>query len=617
MDLRTKILVPFALLLAVTVVAVTWRVSAHMRDAFSRLDELHTAALAGQLQREFELRGESLVQQVTGIAHAESILRLGVEMSRSGADLALYVNEARELAAAHHLDYLELVADDGSIISSAQWPARFGYKEQWLLDRGDWDSQRAFARQEELPEGSALAIEAVRTVKVADKKLYIVAGRRLGADSVRDLGPLTGMELFLYRRPGIGATSGELENVSAGATTIDSGLLRSRLNELAAGTNRGSVNAPQQLGPRARESGASHIFGTIYTLAPEQQFHLIAFTGPSDELAGALALVSSRQELQRLERQVRNVAFAVAATAVILALLVSGWTAARITRPMERLATAADEVAAGNLGTQVDDSAQDENGRLAYAFNRMTRELLEQRERLVQTERVAAWRELARRLAHELKNPLFPLQITVENLLRAREQTPAEFDEVFQESAKTLLAEIANLKAIVGRFSDFSRMPHPELQPVRINEVVRRALKFFEPQFTANGRPAVTPKLDLEPGLDNIVISADPELLHRAISNLVLNALDAMPEGGTLTLRTSRSNGNLRIQVADTGVGLTAEEQRRLFTPYYTSKQYGTGLGLAIVQSVVSDHKGTIWVESEKGKGTSFIIELPRNVHES
>src|SRR5437879_13326303 len=110
----------------------------------------------------------------------------------------------------------------------------------------------------------------------------------------------------------------------------------------------------------------------------------------------------------------------------------------------------------------------------------MTRELLEQRERLVQTERVAAWRELARRLAHELKNPLFPLQLTVENLLRARQQSPQAFEEMFQESTATLLAEIANLKTIIGRFSEFSKMPQPQLQEVNPNEIMQGVSRLFE-----------------------------------------------------------------------------------------------------------------------------------------
>ena len=113
----------------------------------------------------------------------------------------------------------------------------------------------------------------------------------------------------------------------------------------------------------------------------------------------------------------------------------------------------------------------------------MTHELVEQRERLVQAERVAAWRELARRLAHELKNPLFPLQITVENMQRARERYPEQFDEVFREGTATLLAELANLKQIIGRFSDFAKMPAPEMQPVDFNDLVAENVKLFEPQL--------------------------------------------------------------------------------------------------------------------------------------
>src|SRR3989441_7705257 len=152
----------------------------------------------------------------------------------------------------------------------------------------------------------------------------------------------------------------------------------------------------------------------------------------------------------------------------------------------------------------------------------MTRQLALQREQLLQAERVAAWRELARRLAHELKNPLFPLQLTVENLQRAREQTPEQFDEIFFESTATLRAELANLNAIVGRFSDFAKMPAPHFQLVNLNEAVRSAVKLFERQFSAVGRPAITPEFHLDEGIAGI--QADPDLLHRALQNLVLRS---------------------------------------------------------------------------------------------
>jgi nitrogen fixation/metabolism regulation signal transduction histidine kinase len=297
---------------------------------------------------------------------------------------------------------------------------------------------------------------------------------------------------------------------------------------------------------------------------------------------------------------------------ILLAILLSSWVAARVTRPVEQLARAAQEVAAGNWNVRVDVLGDDELGQLADSFNRMTTELLGQKERLVQAERVAAWRELARRLAHELKNPLFPLQLTVENLVRARQQTPEQFEEVFRESSRTLLAEIANLKGIVGRFSEFSKMPQPQLKRVQVNEVIRGVMHLCQAQLEAPGRAKINCELKLDPHLEPV--AADAELLHRAISNLVLNAADAMPQGGTLTLRSHDEGGKVVIEVADTGAGLTPEECERIFTPYYTSKQHGTGLGLAIVQSVVSDHGGRIHVQSTPGRGTTFVIELPRNV---
>jgi two-component system nitrogen regulation sensor histidine kinase NtrY len=257
-------------------------------------------------------------------------------------------------------------------------------------------------------------------------------------------------------------------------------------------------------------------------------------------------------------------------------------------------------------------SSSDEIGELAESFNGMTRELLAQREHLVQSERVAAWRELARRLAHELKNPLFPLQLTVENLLRARQQSSQQFEEIFQESSSTLLAEIANLKAIISRFSEFSRMPQPQFQQIQLNEVVQNVARLFQAQLRAPERAPIECKLELTEPMDSI--AADADLLHRALSNLVLNAMDAMPQGGMLTLRTRRDGGLSYVEVSDTGTGLTPEECERLFTPYCTSKPHGTGLGLAIVQSVISDHGGRISVRSESGRGTTFMIELPRNL---
>ena len=143
------------------------------------------------------------------------------------------------------------------------------------------------------------------------------------------------------------------------------------------------------------------------------------------------------------------------------------------------------------------------------------------------------------------------------------------------------------------------------MQAVNFNELAEATLRLFEPQLA---KSRVEAKSELDPRLRPV--QADPEQMTRVLRNLVLNAIDAMPDGGRLTVRTLALAGGVRLEVSDTGQGLTPEECERLFTPYYTTKTHGTGLGLAIVQSVVSDHRGRISVESQPGKGSTFRIEL-------
>jgi two-component system nitrogen regulation sensor histidine kinase NtrY len=166
---------------------------------------------------------------------------------------------------------------------------------------------------------------------------------------------------------------------------------------------------------------------------------------------------------------------------------------------------------------------------------------------------------------------------------------------------------VKNLKTIIGRFSDFAKMPGPQFENVDVTAVAESVLSLYRPQLQAAGGVEVVRELEPSPGF----IEADPEQLQRALGSLVLNALDAMRQGGTLLVRTIVHEQGARIEVSDTGEGRTEEERARLFTPYYTTKRHGTGLGLAIVQSVVSDHHGRIAVESEPGRGTKFLLDLP------
>jgi signal transduction histidine kinase len=576
MTFRTRLLLVFTVAVVASVALVEWLVTDSTRQAFERMETQRVNGLVAQFRKEFDERGQRIVRAVNGIAASEAAVNIAIS-----ADDSLYYNEAASLASAHGLGLLELVAGDGTIVSSAQWPARFGYREEWLRDPADWESRGAFLRREELPDGVTLSLVAVGTASAGGRKLYVAGGQQLDREFLSSLVLPEGMRVLLYRNLDAGFSPAEL----VGGRAED--VLRVR-------------PLIEQVQKRKRA-----IARTLGSGAAAETFHALPLTGYQDDLLGVLLISSSRRELVELESVLRRTGMGVAAAGILLGMALSWWATARVTRPVRRLAQSAARVAAGDWGATVDSPSADEIGQLARAFNRMTRELVAQRERLVQAERVAAWRELARRLAHELKNPLFPLQITVENMQRARERYPDQFDEVFREGSATLLAELGKLKQIVARFSDFAKMPAPEMQPVNFNDLVSETLKLFEPQF-ARARVRADAVLDarLRP------VQADPEQMTRVLRNLILNAIDAMPEGGTLTVRTVALEGGLRLEVCDTGQGLTPEECRRLFTPYYTTKTHGTGLGLAIVQSVVADHHGRISVESAPGKGTTFRMEL-------
>ena len=592
MSFRAKLSWIFLVTVLASVSVVAYSVVHYTQAAFEEMDAQRTEALVAQFNKEFEQGGDGVVQQVENIANSEITLKVAIDLARPNADQSLYVHDAIGVSQDHGLDFVEFVNSDGTLISSAQYPARVGYKNDWVTATTDWRGSRAFLKKEELPDGVALSVAAVRTISGGNNKsLYVIGGRRLNQNFLASLVLPSGMRALLYRNLEPGFVEAALTDVNGSADNAD--------------RFRGLIEQVQS-NPRP----VVRTINWTADAASAEAFHAMPLLGRNNDLLGVLLVGSPRKELVLLTRRIVTIAAVVGAAALLVGLLVSLWVAARITRPVVELAEGAREVATGRWDTRIHVRGTDEIGQLGTAFNDMTRTLAVQKERLVQTERVAAWRELARRLAHELRNPLFPMQITVENMQRAKQLEAKQFLEVFNESTATLKTELANLNTIVGRFSDFSKMPTPQFTKVNVNEILRAAVRLFEAQFNAVGKPTITTELFLNEPLPEI--DADADLLHKAFQNLVLNALDAMPAGGTLTLRTFERERNIRIEVADTGKGLTPEECSRLFTPYYTTKQQGTGLGLAIVQSVVSDHHGTISVTSDEGRGTSFKIDLPQ-----
>jgi two-component system, NtrC family, nitrogen regulation sensor histidine kinase NtrY len=600
MSLRQKLLLLFSFTVAAAVAAVTWTVLVRIRHVFDQRDQEETALFMSQFQREFQHRSEEVAAAVDRLAASERARAMAFDITQSG-DTSPFLTDAGAMAQDAQLDFLEIVGPDGNVISSAQWPARFGYPEPAAAST----RQNAFLKREELPDGSsALGLFAVRPI--GNGTVRLIAGERLDQRFLADLPAAPGMQIGLYGDAGTQASVLPAASTTAmtSASAFDPSPLLGPTGALLDATHyQAAIAAAFKTG-----QPASGIVDTNGRREDSLNATAIPLRDEQGNVLAVLTVAIARRGMVEAQQHIRAIAYGVAAGGILLAIAFSLWITARVSQPIEQLAQAAEDVAAGNWETRVPERGRNELSALARSFNHMTGELVSQRERLIQSERVAAWRELARRLAHELKNPLFPLQLTVENLVRARALPAAEFDEVFSESTATLGTEISNLKSIIARFSDFSKMPKPELEQIDAAELVKRARALYE-------NAAAEAKIRLvDEVLDSpMPLNADPELLHRALSNLVLNAMDAMPDGGKLTISARPAGDKIELRVADTGKGLTPEECERLFTPYYTTKQYGTGLGLAIVQSVVADHAGTIAVESRTGEGATFTITLPRS----
>jgi len=558
--LRGRLLTAFVLVAVPPLLLLTAGVTALLARSFAQSgDERLRDALAGalgQVDRQLK-RGEAEV-----VSAAQELPDLRPE-PRELPELAKRIGQN------HALPALEIVDEGKRVVSSRHWPAGFGLPEQDGLFPGD-ETMRVERVGEDYGEAERLAVMATRASTLNGAPVIVRGGSFVDADFLTEMSGLTGVRLALRDR-----------RRQRWIAPAGSPLLAWNEPDLAGGEGKGEVT----------------LAGTAYRFSARPR-------NPDLWLVAALP----RGELDRLTGLVRGLALGLAAAALVGAVLAAVLLSGRIARPVRDLAEQSRRVAAGERGAAVDAPAGDEVGELARAFNAMTAELRTSRERLLQTERVAAWREMARRLAHELKNPLFPIQLSIETLRRAWDEPGGRerFEALFRESSDTVIDELQSLRRIIDEFSEFARMPRPVLGPVDVGAVIEQVLTLYQARAAD-----VTMEKDVAAGLGTV--SADRALLARALGNLVANALEAMPDGGTLRVRAAPAENGVVVEIADTGPGLDDDQRTRLFTPYYTTKKGGTGLGLAIVQGIVSDHAGRIEARSAPGEGTTFILYLPRD----
>jgi nitrogen fixation/metabolism regulation signal transduction histidine kinase len=325
--------------------------------------------------------------------------------------------------------------------------------------------------------------------------------------------------------------------------------------------------------------------------------------GPEAVLTVPLAL---RQQV--IEREIDELNRGVLVGAVLVVLFAANLGAAVAGKFSDRVASltrATRLIAAGRLDVRVPVDTADELGRLGDDFNTMSATLAAQRAELARTNQIKAWAEMARQVAHEIKNPLTPIQLAAEHLQRVHDDQRQPLGRVFDQCVSTVLRQVKLLRQIASEFANFAADPEPRPAELPVPALLDGVLMPY--QFDLANRIHLVTTIDAA----TPPIWADRTLVARALTNLVENAVQAMPGGGTLTVTATPADGSVRIVVEDTGVGMDAESMARAFEPYFSTKTAGSGLGLANAKRNIERSGGSIALDSTPGVGTRVSVTLP------
>lgn len=309
-----------------------------------------------------------------------------------------------------------------------------------------------------------------------------------------------------------------------------------------------------------------------------------------------------RQEISTFLTAFINIYIILIAIAIFIALFISGY----ITQPMQLIREKMRKLRLGKTNEKIDWPIRDEIGNLIGEYNRMIDELATSAELLARSERESAWREMAKQVAHEIKNPLTPMKLSIQYLQKAWDERAPDWEQRLKRFTETIIQQIDNLSVIASEFSDFAKMPQTYLEKIDLKEVVANALGLFSEfrhiEFIADQVPEAP-----------CYVYADRKQMLRVFNNLIKNSVQAIPvdKRGKIEIEIRLENDTYLSRVTDNGIGIPQDLARRIFSPSFTTKTGGMGMGLAIVKSIIINTGGEIWFESEEGIGTTFYIRLP------
>jgi nitrogen fixation/metabolism regulation signal transduction histidine kinase len=304
------------------------------------------------------------------------------------------------------------------------------------------------------------------------------------------------------------------------------------------------------------------------------------------------------------EWQIVGFSILIGITFFVVSVIVISLVLFRITRPLRHLATVLSRTHDEYIPLKIEKSDR-EIAQVLDAYNAMTDQLRHSRERLKQAERIAAWRDAARIMAHEVRNPLTAMRLSIERLRKHYREGNKDLSELMEKSTTMVLSDINALEKLTKEFSDFARLPEPVFEPVDLNALISDIIKDYE-----HFKPGIKITIDSDHSLPDIML--DRELMRRVFHNLFKNAFDAIKKDtGRINVSTQKKSQAVLVTVEDTGPGIDSGIYDRVFDPYFTTKAQGSGLGLAVVKQIITEHNGIIALHSTPGMGTVITIELP------
>jgi len=564
-SLRTRLVLGISLIavvpLAVAIVLLTDRIEGLVRaQAAERL-----ASALGSIQSQLAQDQRSAVEKLRILARDPELKRLYLVRAGEGRELSGYLAERRLLL---DYDFLRITDPRGAVVAdAAELPPPAGGGGEGR------EGRRALRPAAARDPSRGVEIRALQ----GDSGLALVVSQPIP-----------------YRNEEVGRLEG---GFALDAEFIDrlreqSGLslaLRDAEGRLAVATD-----------PAGRGAGGSATLPRHDSSVSRMTVPLGLGNPPYPSLAGFASTEQADRAVAALQVASAVLGLAALAIAIALGLL---WSS-QVSKPVEHLAAASVRLARGEWDEPVALRGVRELETLGAALDRMRLDLRSYRDRLVTSERQAAWSQMARKVAHEVKNPLTPIAISIADLKRSYDQSRPDFPEILDQAVRTIGDEVESLKRLLQEFADFARFPSPRIVPCRWSGL-KADLETLYGRETADGRLVVSPE-----GRD-LVFPADAGQLRQALVNLVQNGFDAAGAGGRVTLSSAGNASEVLITVHDSGPGLAPGEEKTLFDPGFTTKAHGSGLGLTIVQRIVIEHAGSIDVDSGPGRGTTFRIHLP------